>query len=94
MSQRGTSTTARGYGSKHQRLRRALVPQVASGTVRCARGSACRFAVDGLGGLIAPGEEWDLGHDDHDRRVYTGPEHRVCNRATSSRREPARSRAW
>lgn len=68
------STTSRGYGSTHQAVRRAWAPQVAAGTVDCAR----------CGERIPPGAYWDLGHDDHDRTIYTGPEHRACNRATQT----------
>jgi hypothetical protein len=39
--------------------------------VRCAR----------RGELIEPGEKWDLGHDDLDPTLYSGPEHVRCNRA-------------
>jgi hypothetical protein len=75
--QRRDNTTARGYGAPHQQKRADWAPIVATGTVRCWR----------CGELIAAGEEWDLGHDDHDRRITRGPEHRRrCNRATSSRR--------
>jgi hypothetical protein len=70
------NTTARGYGRVHQVVRARLAPYVAMGTTPCAR----------CGELIAPGQPWDLGHDDGDRRRYTGPEHRRCNRATRSRR--------
>lgn len=66
------STTARGYGNRHQKLRKQLAPLVASGQERCARCSA----------PILPGEPWDLGHDDRDRSRYTGPEHSRCKRAS------------
>jgi hypothetical protein len=75
-------TGARGYGARHQALRARLAPQVAAGLASCAR----------CGERILPGEPWDLGHDDHDRTKYAGPEHRACNRATSGRRR--RSRRW
>jgi hypothetical protein len=68
------TTTQRGYGAQHQRLRRIWAPRVAGGQVPCAR----------CGMLIAAGELWDLGHDDHNRDRYTGPEHARCNRATRS----------
>lgn len=78
-------TTARGYGNPHQKLRKALERKVASGGIRCWR----------CGELIRPGEAWDLGHDDDDRRRYRGPEHARCNRATASRRRRRwQSREW
>jgi hypothetical protein len=61
-----------------------LGPLVEAGLARCAR----------CGELIKPGEPWDLGHNDHDRGVYSGPEHRACNRATSRHRERRLSRRW
>jgi hypothetical protein len=75
-------TSDRGYGNTHQQLRKGWAAKVRLGGVLCAR---CERP-------IMPGEPWDLGHDDHDRSVYTGPEHRACNRATSSRRRF--SRRW
>lgn len=74
------NTTARGYGHHHQQLRKRWAPNVAAGVVDCAR----------CGERIEPGDPWDLGHDDHDRRVYTGPEHQACNRGTNGpgRRDP------
>jgi hypothetical protein len=54
---------------------------VATGAVRCAR----------CGGLIAPSEPFDLGHDDEARVRKTGgrmiglyPEHQRCNRAAAA----------
>src|SRR5215203_6315490 len=67
-------TASRGYGGRHQALRRRFAAIVEAGLASCW---GCGLPVD-------PGEPWDLGHDDHDRTVYTGPEHRACNRATAS----------
>jgi hypothetical protein len=73
-------TAARGYGGRHQALRRALEPSVAAGLVDCAR----------CGLPLQPWQAWDLGHDDLDRGKYSGPEHRHArdcpeggNRATN-----------
>jgi len=57
-------------------LRKQLEESVASGMASCAR----------CGERILPGEPWDLGHDDSNRGLYVGPEHRACNRATAGRR--------
>lgn len=59
----------RGYGVRHQRLREHWAPLVASGRVTCWR----------CGEKIPPRAEWHLGHDDHDRTKYRGPEHSACN---------------
>ena len=67
------STTARGYGHRHQQLRKRWAPVVESGWVFCAR---CRRP-------ILPGQPWDLGHVDGSKTKYAGPEHRRCNRSTA-----------
>lgn len=82
---RGT-TTERGLGHEHQQLRKRWAPKVATGTVCCWRCLA--NGKPELEALIAPDEEWDLGHDDRDRTVYRGPEHRLCNRGTAAHRPP------
>lgn len=74
--QRRGSSTARGYGQTHRNRREAWLPAVEAGTVQCWR---CNRP-------ILPEQQWDLGHDDHDRTRYRGPEHIACNRATASRR--------
>lgn len=68
------STTARGYGTPHQRERERWKPLVDSGNASCAR----------CGKAIAPGQPWDLGHTD-DRTAYTGPECVPCNRSAGGR---------
>jgi len=78
------SSTQRGYGQLHRKLRLYWEPIVATGTVACWR----------CGEIIGPREPWDLGHDDQDRTRYRGPECRRCNRATKSRQgDPAPRRA-
>jgi hypothetical protein len=72
------TTTARGYGHKHQLLRAQLKPLVDSGAERCAR----------CGDWIKPGTPWDLGHvDGSGKRAWSGAEHPRCNRATVTRTE-------
>jgi len=71
---RGT-TTERGYGAEHGRLRAEWEPIVATGTVTCWR---CE--------QLITGPDFDLGHRE-DRTAPAQPEHRVCNRATSGRRK-------
>lgn len=70
------TSTQRGYGTTHQRLRRALAPLVLSGRATCWR----------CGLPIQPNEAWDLGHDDADRSITRGPEHaNTCNRSAAGR---------
>ncbi len=60
------STDSRGYGARHQRLRKQCEPIVRAGKAICWR----------CGEPILPTQKWDLGHDDQDRNApYRGPEH-------------------
>ena len=72
---------------QHRGTRERLAPLVATGTVRCARGGACREAtlVEGrlVGGLIRPGQAWHLGHPDGESAG--GPEHAACNSSAPMR---------
>lgn len=90
MPSKGT-TSQRGYGTDHQKIRRNLEPLVASGNATCWR----------CGEPITPEQQWDLGHDDVDRKHYRGPEHARAadcpaggNRATKGRHSSKPSRAW
>lgn len=74
------STAGRGYGGKHQAERKRWAAAVDAGKVTCWR----------CGQPIIPGTPWDLGHDDHDRRLYRGPEHSACNRAAGARKANAK----
>jgi hypothetical protein len=71
---RGTSTE-RGYGAAHQRLRRSYELRMRAGEV---------FYCWRCGAEIDP-DAWHLGHDDADRSVYRGPECVPCNMAVSGR---------
>lgn len=62
----------RRYSSAHQRLRAAVAVAVEQGGANCTR----------CGLPIAPGEAWDLDHED-DGNGYRGPSHASCNRATT-----------
>ena len=68
------STRARGYGGEHQALRKPIATLVASGNAVCWR----------CGRPILPWMQWDLGHDDFDRSIYRGLEHRHCNRSSAA----------
>ena len=68
--------TERGYDGQHRALRGRLAITVASGRAVCWR----------CGLVILPGSSWDLGHDDHNRSIYRGPEHRRCNRSAAAKK--------
>jgi hypothetical protein len=70
------TTTASGYGSRHQKIRKYLAAQVAAGEAVCWR---CQLPIE-------PGTPWDLGHHDQDRSRYMGPEHSSCNRSSAASR--------
>ena len=73
-------TTLHGYDGQHRKMRRYFKPIVEAGAARCSR----------CGQPIHPYAAWDLGHrfdrtDPRDNRgLYAGPQHRSCNRATTS----------
>lgn len=75
------SSTARGYGANHQKLRKAWKIRVDAGEVYCSHPECGR--------LIDPATPWDLAHDPNDRSRYAGPQHARCNRsqATATRRK-------
>ena len=82
---RKPSTSRRGYGYLHKRLRERLKPFVEAGLARCAR----------CGEPIEPGTPFDLGHvDGSGKTQYQGVEHRRCNRATATHRARKVSRVW
>ena len=78
------STTARGYGAEHQKLRATLLPR--------AYGQPCPRC----GRPMLEGQDLDLGHTE-DRTGYNGIEHADCNRRAGARkgnRKRGRRRAW
>lgn len=84
------STTERGYGASHQRLRRQWKPKVDALEVDCAR---CEQ-------LIEPdptqkGDGWQLDHDPTDpaRKRYLGPSHTSCNQGGGPPTKPP-PRRW
>jgi hypothetical protein len=73
---RGVNTTAAGYGTSHQELRKALLPQ--------AYGKPCYRC----GKPMLPGQELHLDHTD-DRTGYGGFSHRACNLRAAARKARA-----
>ena len=82
-------TTQRGYGWKHQELRKRWQRSVDAGVATCSR---CGYPIE-------PGEKWHLDHTD-DRQGYYGPAHSSCNVTAANKRRARRvgvkrqSRAW
>lgn len=70
------TTASRGYGSRHQRLRRQWDTTVQRGEAHCWR---CHT-------WLPPGQPWHLGHDPVDRSVYRGPECPRCNTSDAAKR--------
>lgn len=99
---------ARGYGKRHRQLRTYYRPLVEAGEMPCGRclsliippGGVCpKCGKEVAKGRPGPGQcGWDLGHDDVDREIYTGPEHSCCNRSAgakkAARRASARTHVW
>lgn len=84
------STTQRGYGHIHQHTRKQEARKVEAGEAYCWR--CLSLGIPPEQAWIPPGSAWDLGHDDLNREVTRGAEHRgrgtPCggNRATAGRR--------
>lgn len=80
---RGTSGQ-RGYGAAHRRERARWQAAMDSGVVPvCAK---CNQPV-------LPSQAWDLGHTD-DRKAWTGPEHRSCNRRDGQHKAISHQERW
>ena len=71
------SSTARGYGTQHRKLRAQLAP--------AAIGTTCHFC----GQPILTGQKVALDHTE-DRTGYRGIVHLTCNAADGGRRTPRR----
>ena len=84
MSRHYGTTSERGYGSPHQKLRARWKPLVDAGQVQC-HAVLCLEERDGKSRWIIPGTPWHLGHTE-DRSGWTGPEHERCGAADGARR--------
>jgi hypothetical protein len=89
------STTERGYGNMHAKLRRQLAPIVARGDAYCME-PVCLMVTR----HIPAGTPWDLAHN-RETGGYRGPAHQRCNRSEGAhhlngfkRRRRWTSRAW
>jgi len=70
---RGT-TSQRGYGTAHQKLRRTWLHRISTENIHCSR---CDKPIN-------PNDNWDLDHT-NDRTGYNGPAHAHCNRGATPR---------
>jgi hypothetical protein len=86
------STTARGYGWSHRKLREALLARWRPGDpcARCGQPMLYRWITGPDGRRISA---IDLGHT-ADRTGYTRLEHRWCNRSDGGRRRQAMAYGW
>jgi hypothetical protein len=94
---KASNTTARGYGSQHQKERERLKPTVMAGNAHCTE-PICLMPTR----WIPPGP-FDLAHNREASRqagrpIYRGPAHCRCNRSEGARhrhRKPLLSlRRW
>ena len=69
------TTSERGYGMAHRRMRERWRPLVESGNALCAR---CGYPIE-------PGSPWDMGHVEGSSSEHSGPEHVRCNRRAGGR---------
>ena len=68
----------RGYGAEFTRERKRVAKIVNGGRGICTRCGGPILVING------EAEPWDLGHDDIDRSIIRGAEHRACNRGTAA----------
>jgi len=74
------SREARGYGSRHRRIRQQYARMVAAGRAQCSE-VVCVMHTR----WIQPGTPWDLAHG-ATRDTYRGPAHAACNRSEGATR--------
>jgi hypothetical protein len=80
---RRVNTTAAGYGSQHQKLRKALLAK--------AYGQPCSRC----GLPMLPGQALHLDHDDYDRTKWRGFSHAKCNlRAAAKKARAIQLKRW
>lgn len=74
-------TSARGYGTAHQKLRAQWQRTIDAHGARCA----AQVCLESSRVIPHGTTAWDLGHT-ADRSAYSGPEHRRCNRSDGGKR--------
>jgi hypothetical protein len=76
------TTVQRGYGIAHRTERKRWQARIEhEGPVQCACQGHCGKHGGQCPTMINSETVWDLGHDDHDRTKWVGPECHTCNRA-------------